>query len=190
MLDGRIKRRVLEYAALAPGERVLDVGSGTGTLAISAARAAPGVAVTGLDADSSILARARKKAAAAGVVVQFDEAMSDALPYEDASFDIVLSTLFFHHLGDDGKRATAAEIARVLRPGGRIVVCDLGRPQGAASRVAVRMTTQLLDGVATTALNVRGELPGLLVDAGFRDIAVRDRMRAVTGSYDLIVGAA
>jgi ubiquinone/menaquinone biosynthesis C-methylase UbiE len=63
--DRTVKRRVIERAAIADGERVLDVGCGTGTLAIAAARAAPGVHVTGLDADPAILARARKKAAAA-----------------------------------------------------------------------------------------------------------------------------
>src|SRR4051812_10732990 len=79
--DGAIKRRVLERAAIAEGERVLDVGCGTGTLAVTAARAAPGVTVSGLDADPAILARARAKAADAGLDVAFDEGLADALPY-------------------------------------------------------------------------------------------------------------
>ena len=136
--DRTIKRRVLARAAIASGEQVLDVGCGTGTLALAAAAAAPGVTVTGLDADASILARARGKAAAAGLEIAFDEGMSTALPYEDESFDLVLTTLFFHHLPDDAKRQTAAELVRVLRPGGRLVVGDLGRPptRSCASRCA------------------------------------------------------
>jgi ubiquinone/menaquinone biosynthesis C-methylase UbiE len=184
--DRTIKRRVLAQAEIAAGERVLDVGCGTGTLAVAAASAADGVAVTGLDADATILAKARKRAAGTGLDIGFDQAMSTELPYPDANFDVVLSTLFFHHLADDAKRRTAAELWRVLRPGGRLVVGDLGRPHGAVTRVAVRMTTQLLDGVATTALNVRGELPGVLTGAGFESVAVRDRMRAPTGSYEII----
>jgi len=96
--DRVIKRRVLARAAIAGGEDVLDVGCGTGTLALAAARATPSVRVTGLDADASILARAAKKAAAAGLDIGLDQGMSTALPYPDASFDLVLSTLFFHHL--------------------------------------------------------------------------------------------
>ena len=184
--DRAIKRRVLARAEIEGGEHVLDVGCGTGTLAVAAARAAPGATVTGLDADGSILARARRKAAAAGVEIGFDEAMSTALPYGDASFDLVLSTLFFHHLPDDAKRQTAVELVRVLRPGGRIVVGDLGRPQDPLMRVAVLVTVQLLDGFTTTALNVRGDLPDVFTGAGLGAVSVRDRMRTPTGSYEIM----
>jgi ubiquinone/menaquinone biosynthesis C-methylase UbiE len=184
--DRAIKRRVLARAEIESGEHVLDVGCGTGTLAVAAARSAPGATLTGLDADASILARARRKAAAAGVEIGFDEAMSTALPYADASFDLVLSTLFFHHLPDDAKRQTAAELVRVLRPGGRLVVGDLGRPQDPLMRVAVLVTVQLLDGFTTTALNVRGDLPDVLTGAGLGAVSVRDRMRTPTGSYEIM----
>lgn len=184
--DRPIKRRVLACAAIESGERVLDIGCGTGTLAVAAARAAPGARVTGLDADAAILARARVKAAREGLEIGFDEGMSTALPYADASFDLVLSTLFFHHLPDDAKRQTAAELVRVLRPGGRLVVGDLGRPQDPLMRIAVRATVQLLDGVATTALNVRGELPEVLAGAGLRAVTVRDRLRTPTGTYEIM----
>ncbi len=187
--DATIKRRVLDRAAVANGERVLDIGCGTGTLALAVARVAPGATVTGLDADASILARARRKAAAAGAEIAFDEGMSTTLPYEDGSFDLVLSTLFFHHLPDDAKRQTAAEVVRVLRPGGRLVVGDLGRPHDPLMRIAVRGTVQLLDGTATTALNVRGELPGVLAGAGLQAVTVRDRIRTPLGSLEIITGA-
>src|SRR5918996_1802886 len=70
--DRAIKRRVLEHAALAQGEDVLDVGCGTGTLAVAAARAAADVKVTGLDADPAILTKARKRAADEGLDIAFD----------------------------------------------------------------------------------------------------------------------
>jgi ubiquinone/menaquinone biosynthesis C-methylase UbiE len=184
--DRAIKRRVLAHAAIASGDQVLDVGCGTGTLAVAAARAAPGVRVTGLDADASILARARKKATAAGLEIGFDAGRSTALPYADESFDVVLSTLFFHHVPDDAKRETATELVRVLRPGGRVVVGDLGRPQDPMMRFAVRVTVQLLDGVATTALNVRGELPEILARAGLQAVTLRDRVRTPTGTYEIM----
>jgi ubiquinone/menaquinone biosynthesis C-methylase UbiE len=187
--DRAIKRRVLARAAIAGNEQLLDLGCGTGTLAVAVARTAPGVRVTGLDADPAILTQARKKAAGAGLEIRFDQGMSTALPYADSSFDRVLSTLFFHHLPDDAKHQTAVELVRVLRPGGRIVVADLGTPQDQLMRIAVRTTVQLLDGVATTALNVRGELPRVLVDAGMRAVAVHDRMRTPTGTYEIVTGA-
>lgn len=187
--DRAIKRRVLAHAAIASGEDVLDVGCGTGTLAVTAARAAPGVRMTGLDADASILARARERASGAGLEVRFDEGRSTALPYADASFDLVLSTLFFHHLTDDAKRQTAVELVRVLRPGGRLVVGDLGRPQDPLMRIAVLVTVQLLDGFATTALNVRGELPDVLAGVGLRAVTVRERMRTPTGTYEIMTAA-
>lgn len=186
--DRALKERVLACAAIAPGERVLDVGCGTGTLAVKAAQAAPGLAVTGLDADPAILTRARRRADSARLEIEFDQGMSTALPYPDACFDLVLSTLFFHHLRDDDKRRTAAELVRVLRPGGRLVVGDLGSPHDPLMRVAVRTTVQMLDGVETTALNVRGELPGIFAAAGFEEVAVRERMRAPVSSLDVITG--
>ena len=184
--DHAIKRSVLASAAIAGGEDVLDVGCGTGTLAVAAAQQAPDVTVTGLDADPAILAKARKRAVGAGLEIGFDEAMSNALPYPDDSFDVVLSTLFFHHLPDDAKRQTATELVRVLRPGGRLAVGDLGRPHDPLMRAAVRITVQLLDGVATTALNVRGGLPSVFTDAGLQDVTVRDRARTPTGTYEVI----
>jgi ubiquinone/menaquinone biosynthesis C-methylase UbiE len=187
--DRAIKRRVIDHAALSGGEEVLDVGCGTGTLAVAAARAAPGVTVTGLDADPSILAKARRRASDAGFEIRFDEGRSTALPYADASFDVALSTLFFHHLPDEEKRRTADELARVLRPGGRLVVADPGRPQDPLMRVAVLLTVQLLDGFANTALNVRGDLPDVLAGAGFGAVSVRDRMRTPTGTYEIMTAA-
>jgi SAM-dependent methyltransferase len=123
---------------------------------------------------------------AAGLDIRFDEGRSTALPYGDASFDLVLSTLFFHHLPADAKGRSAAELARVLRPGGRLVVGDLGRPQDPLMRVAVRVTVQVFDGVATTALNVRGELPDVIAGAGLEAVTVHDRVRTPTGSYEVI----
>jgi ubiquinone/menaquinone biosynthesis C-methylase UbiE len=184
--DRAIKSRVLARARLAGGEDVLDLGCGTGTLAVAAARATPRARIFGLDADPAILARARRKAAVAELDIGFDEGRSTALPYADGSFDVVLSTLFFHHLPDEAKQQTARELVRVLRPGGRLVVGDLGRPQDPLMRAAVRLTVQLLDGVATTALNVRGELPALLTAAGLRDAAVVDRVRTPTGTHEVV----
>jgi ubiquinone/menaquinone biosynthesis C-methylase UbiE len=116
--EALFKRRLLEQAGLRPAQRVLDLGCGTGTLAAMAKQRQPEAELAGLDADPEILERARRKASQGEVEVNFDQGLSTELPYEDGSFDRVLSTLFFHHLSGEEKRRTVAEIARVLKPEG------------------------------------------------------------------------
>lgn len=181
-----LKGRVLERAALQPGESALDLGCGTGTLAIAALTEQPGARLTGLDADPEVLDRARRKADAAGIELALDEGFSTELPYEDERFDVVLSTLFFHHLKDEDKRRTATEIRRVLRPGGRLVVGDLGRAQDPLMRVAVLGTVQMLDGFATTSASVAGKLPAMLAEAGLEYVQVTDRLRTPIGTLEVV----
>jgi ubiquinone/menaquinone biosynthesis C-methylase UbiE len=130
MRERRIKGRVLDLARIAPGGRMLDVGCGTGTLVLMARRRYPNATVIGVDGDPTILSIARRKAARAGASVQFDEGMAYALPYADGSFDAVVSTLTFHHLTPDQQERALAEVQRVLRPGGRLVIADLTRRGG------------------------------------------------------------
>jgi FkbM family methyltransferase len=123
------RERQVDLARIAPGETVLDVGCGTGTLAIAAARRAGQGVVHGVDPSPELVARARKKARRAGVEVAFTVASGEELPLADASFDVVLSTLVFHHLSHDALRASVAQIRRVLKPGGRLLAVDIGGPQ-------------------------------------------------------------
>src|SRR5690348_2844892 len=96
--DTVYKRQLIEQANIQPGQRVVDLGCGTGTLAIMVKQAQPQAVVMGLDADPDMLKVARAKAASAGVEVQFDEGMTFSLPYPDGSLDRVLSSIMIHHL--------------------------------------------------------------------------------------------
>jgi SAM-dependent methyltransferase len=183
--EGHFKDRVLERAAVRGGERVLDVACGTGTLAIELLERMPGAQVTGVDGDPRILERARAKAAGVGADVHFDEGLSTDLPYADESFDVVLSTLFFHHLSDPAKRRSADEICRVLRRGGRAVVADWGRPQDPLMRVAF-LPVQVLDGFSNTGGHVAGALPGVLAGAGLDPVEVSDRIRTPLGTIEVL----
>ena len=98
---------------------LLEVGCGTGTLAIAAQRRQPGVRVSAVDADSAVLAIAARKARHAGADMAFDLGRSSALPYADGHFDRVLSSLFFHHLAWGDKLLTAHQMHRVRREGNR-----------------------------------------------------------------------
>lgn len=180
------KRQVIELADIREGEAVLDLGCGTGTLALMAYEDEPGAEIVGLDADTEILATARDKAATRGARIEFDAGMSVEMPYGDARFDVALSTLFFHHLSDSDKRGTAAEVLRVVKPGGRLVVADVGKPQDPVMRLTALATVQLLDGFPTTSLNVAGKLPALLGYAGFENVGVVHRLRTPVGTIEVL----
>lgn len=178
------KRALLEQAAIRSDHVVLDVGCGTGTLAIAALRRQPGVQMSALDADPAILAIARRKARHAGANIDFQVGRSSALPYADERFDRVLSSLFFHHLTWGDKLLTAREMHRVLRPGGEMHVADWGRAGGLVSRTAF-LAIQLLDGFDTTSDNVAGLLPVLFASAGFRQVEEARRITTALGVVSL-----
>lgn len=125
--------RVLRLAGIQPGESVLDVGCGTGTLAIAAARCVgPTGSVVGIDASPEMIARAKKKAMKAGAEAVFEHATAGALPFPDAHFDVALTTVMLHHLPRSARQQCVREVRRVLKPGGRVLAVDFGQP--AASR--------------------------------------------------------
>lgn len=127
--ERRLREKILDLADLRPGEQVLDVGCGTGSLALLAKRrvGASG-SVDGLDPSPQMLERAAAKARRAGVVLTLTQGAVQAMPYPDASFDVVLSTFMLHHVPGPARRAMAHEIRRVLKPDGRALPVDFGPP--------------------------------------------------------------
>ena len=178
------KRRLIEQARPRAGQRILDLGCGTGTLALMVRQVEPGTEVVGLDADPEMLSQAEAKARRATLSVRFDEGRSDALPYGNESFDRVLATLFFHHLTDEVKEATIAEVARVLRPGGELHVADWGPPQDPLMRMA-SWQIRLLDGREPTETVIAGALPDLFEAGGLREATITDRFRTAFGTLAL-----
>jgi len=119
------RETLVSLARLKPGESVLDIGCGTGSLALAAKRhVGSNAEVTGLDASDEMIARAKSKARRRGIDVSFTHGIVEALPFEDDRFDVVLSTLMLHHLPRPARRRCASEIRRVLKPGGRVLVVD------------------------------------------------------------------
>jgi ubiquinone/menaquinone biosynthesis C-methylase UbiE len=160
------KSKLIQQASLHSEDRILDLGCGTGTLTILLKSQHPDAEVAAIDADPQILTIARDKAARAGLDISFHQVMSEALPFPDASFDHVFSSLLFHHLKRDQKLGTLGEVLRILRPGGHLHIADFGRPQNAPLRAAFYFV-QIFDGFTTTQDNVDGLLPRLINEAGF-----------------------
>ena len=161
---------------------VVDVGCGTGTLAIEIARA--GARVTGVDGDPEILERARAKAGAAGVEIDWREGLAGDLPLPDASADCVVCSLLLHHLEPPMKAAALAEARRVLRESGRLLIADWGRPADPLQRAAFG-ALQLVDGVSNTRDHAAGRLAGIVADAGF-DVIPLGRLRTTWGTLELL----
>lgn len=129
--ERRLRERMIAVAGLKAGEEVLDIGCGTGTLAIAAARhVVPAGRIWGIDPSGPMVARARRKAAKARVDVDFQVAVAENLPFPENRFDVVLSTLMLHHLPRNTRHDCAKEVCRVLKRGGRILAVDFGRPTG------------------------------------------------------------
>lgn len=182
--ERRFKAALLQQARLRAGQQVLDLACGTATLTIAAKRMQPLADITGADGDPDILARARIKAAKAEAELMFDESLSQHLPYADSSFDVVLSSLFFHHLDRENKLATLGEVRRVLKPGAELHIADWGKAANPLMRVLF-VIVQMLDGFAPTTDNVAGRLPEFLRASGFKEVEETQRFSTVLGTLAL-----
>ncbi len=126
--ERELREAIIRLADLKTGNDALDIGCGTGTLAIAATRhVGPTGAVTGIDASPSMVARANRKAEKADARATFQVAVAENLPFPDRRFDVVFSTLMLHHLPRKTRQQCAGEIERVLKVGGRVVAVDFGR---------------------------------------------------------------
>jgi len=158
--------KLAQEAALESAERVLEIGCGTGNLALLVKWMRPQLEVVGLDPDPKALARASRKAQQAGLPLELDRGFADDLPYPDASFDRVLSALTFHHLDADLRSASLREALRVLRPGGSLHLMDFGGDSHHLHGLArfTRRSPALKD-------NWDDRIPTLMREAGFGEAA-------------------
>jgi len=140
---GRLRQMTVDHALLQPGETLLDVGCGTGGVTIPAKlRVGEQGSAAGIDPSLEMIAIARRKAQRAGIKIDFRIGVIELLPFPDEVFDVVTASLMIHHLPGHLQVQGLAEIWRVLKPGGRILVADMTRP-GASSHKRSLMTFPL-----------------------------------------------
>jgi demethylmenaquinone methyltransferase/2-methoxy-6-polyprenyl-1,4-benzoquinol methylase/phosphoethanolamine N-methyltransferase len=165
--EQKLRQVTLDLARIKPGERILEVGCGTGTLSLGAKRAAGPVSqVAGVDIAPDMLETARRKAAKAGLDVGFQVGRIEAIPFPDNQFDLVLSSLMLHHIhGDAAKQQGMREMFRVLKPGGRLLIVDATRPRNPH----LRGLASLIVGREMLARSVEEFIP-MLEQAGFAQI--------------------
>ena len=159
---GGVHEEVIRLADPQPAQRVLDVGCGTGNLLLALGRARPGVDLAGIDPDLAALARAQRKSARAGVVVRWDRGFAEELPHPDGSVDRVVSSLMLHHLDPAAKTALLAEVRRVLRPDGLLVLADVDGNGAHHGGFLQRRTA------ASERAHHQTDIPGLIAAAGLR----------------------
>lgn len=124
--EGAFRNSVLDHARVRPGDRVLDVGCGTGTLALAGKRrVGRDGEVCGVDPSEQMITRAKIKAARQGLAVKFEMATAQKLPFPDTYFDVVLSSLMLHHVPHALRKQAFSEMRRVLKPVGRLMIVEL-----------------------------------------------------------------
>ena len=124
--DKAIRKASVELAQINPGDKVLDVGCGTGDLTLEAKKLAGSTGeVHGTDASPNMIEQARQKTARTGIDVTFQVGLVEDIDFPENQFDVVLSSLMMHHLPDGLKQEGLAEIYRVLKPGGRLLIVDM-----------------------------------------------------------------
>lgn len=161
----RLRRMTVKQALIHPGNSVLDVGCGTGEVTLLAKTHAKHGSVYGIDPAPEMIAVARKKAARKRLDIDFRAGVIEALPFPDASLDVVTSSLMMHHLPENLKVHGLAEIYRVLKPGGRLLIADFLRPTGSfLNHLYIAFTRHhgLRSGVE--------DLQGILKTIGFRQV--------------------
>jgi ubiquinone/menaquinone biosynthesis C-methylase UbiE len=149
----RLRAKMLGSTELRPGDRVLDVGCGTGTLAVLLKERNPEVEVTGLDPDPRALARAARKAAKHRAAVRFDQGFADRMPYADGGFQQVFSSYMFHHLPAEQRLPMLREIRRALAPRGVFHLLDFAakgtggdaNASGARANTPARITAEMAE---------------------------------------------
>jgi ubiquinone/menaquinone biosynthesis C-methylase UbiE len=169
-----------------PRDVILDMGCGTGTLAILLKRAEPSASVYGIDPDPAILTRAENNARDKDALIHFAQGYVQDTAAIAARIrpNKIVSSMVLHQVPLAGKRSAVLSAFAALRAGGELHIADYGQQKSPLMRFAFRQV-QTLDGIAATQPNADGVLPELMWEAGFRDVRENAVIPTPTGSISL-----
>jgi ubiquinone/menaquinone biosynthesis C-methylase UbiE len=171
-----LRDQTIRQAAIPSGATALDVGCGTGTLTLLAkTQTGDQGKVYGIDAAPEMIEVAQHKAVQQKRDVDFQTGVIEALPFPDDMFDVVLSSLMFHHLPDDLKKRGLSEIYRVLKPGGRLLIVDMRRPSNVVQHISMAF---MFHGGITSGIQ---DLSPVMKEIGYTNIQLSNVQRSLLG---------
>jgi len=185
--ENRYRRLAIRLLTLRGDEQILDVGCGTGVLTRQLAHvlnAREGACAVGIDAAPKMITVARRNSSKTPNV-HFDIGIAEALPYADQRFDCAVSTFFFHHIDAELKRCALAELRRVLKPGGRLVIVDVDVPYTWFGKLCA-WSGYWLFRQQEIRENIRGELRRALTDIPFQEVKRVAQYSGYVGVYKVI----
>lgn len=187
MPEKKFRNKLIDYLNPQKGEQILEFGFGTGQNLILAANKNNAVSYVGLDIDPKVKFIAEQKLKKNNLDIKLNLYDGNLFPYVDNSFDKVFSSLVFHQLDKSTKKSCLAEINRVLKPGGKIIIGDWGKAKSKRMRISFYLV-QMLDGFKTTSDNVNGLMPEYMNNAGFKNVSEIDYINTKIGSYCYYAG--
>ncbi len=178
MREEIFRPKLIDLAAPQPGERILDLGCGTGTLTAMIQKRQPEATIVGIDIDPAVIKIAQRKMIRDQITqVQGTRGSTINLPFADRSFTMVITSMVLHHLISADKRRTFQEVARVLAPGGRLCIADYGPAHDGWMRLVTRWMIYL----ERAADNFHSAIPGMLSEAGFEQIEENGHLNTFFG---------
>lgn len=184
MPENKIKQSLIDISYLTDHASVLDFGCGTATLTIMAKEHRPAIKITGIDIDKSILSKAAEKINQKGLDIKLTDYNGERLPFEDNSFDRIVSCLVFHHLETPVKQKILAEIFRITKNNGQLFIADFGRSDLWYQRLLFNLVRGL-DGYKPTNANAKGLMLPLIADAGFTNPVIKKKFKTVFGEVQI-----
>lgn len=178
------KNTIVHNANIQNNYTVLDFGIGTATLSIMAYKSNPIATYKGLDIDDNILKIAKQKIEDANVNIELIKYDGGILPFTDSSIDRIITSLVIHHLTAEQKLAAFLEFKRILKHDGELHIADWGKASNFLMRLMFNIV-QLLDGYKTTNDNVKGKLPNIIKQAGFKQINISQKFNTVLGTVEI-----
>ncbi len=185
MPEKKIKQVLMEAANISVSEQILDFGCGTATLTIMVKQLHPEAKVAGIDVDLKVLDMAIQKVKKKKLNIFLLDYDGVQLPFQRNAFDKVISCLVFHHLNTVEKQEILAELFRIMRSNGELIIADFGRSKSWMQRTLFNMI-RVLDGFKSTDANAKGLLPELIGEAGFEKVFIRKYFRTMLGEVQII----